>query len=107
MHVASARAALALPFEAVHADGALTTIRLIGGIEARTQFGDDSVSGTLLGQTVSTTLSDDDATFGGFLGVSGEYQTTSGLTAYANAEGLIETEAAWQISATAGLRIAF
>lgn len=107
VHVASARAALALPFEAVHADGALTTIRLIGGIEARTQFGDDGVSGTLLGQTVSTTLSDDDATFGGFLGVSGEYQTTTGLTAYANAESLIETDAAYQISATAGLRIAF
>lgn len=107
LHLASARAALALPFEAIHADGALTTLRLIGGIEARTQFGDDRVSGRLLGQTVATTLDDDDATFGGFLGLSGEYQTTSGLTAYANAEGLLETNSAYQISATAGLRVAF
>jgi hypothetical protein len=107
VHVASARAAIALPFERNEADGALTTLRLIGGLEARTQFGDDSVSGTLLGQTVSTTLSDDDAAFGGFLGLSGEYQTTTGLTAYANAEALLETNSAWQASATAGLRIAF
>jgi len=107
IHVASARASLALPFEAIHTDGALTTLRLIGGVEARTQFGDDTISGTLLGQTVSTTPSDDDATLGGFLGLSGEYQTTSGLTAYANAEALLETNSAYQLSATAGLRIAF
>ena len=107
VHIASARAALALPFEALHANGALTTIRLIGGVEARTQFGDDGVSGTLLGQTVTTTLDDDDAVFGGFLGLSGEYQATNGLTAFANAEALLETDAAYQISANAGLRIAF
>ncbi|WP_375567965.1 autotransporter domain-containing protein [Ahrensia marina] len=107
VHIASARAALALPFEALHANGALTTIRLIGGIETRTQFGDDGISGTLLGQTVSTTLDDDDTALGGFLGLSGEYQTSSGLTAYANAEAMLETNSAYQISATAGLRIAF
>lgn len=107
LHLASARAALALPFERIATDGALTTLRLIGGIEARTQFGDDTVSGTLLGQTVSAALDGDDSTFGGFLGLSGEYQTTSGLTAYANAEGLLETNSAYQISANAGLRIAF
>jgi len=107
IHVASARAALALPFEAIHAYGALTTLRLIGGVEARTQFGDNGVSGTLLGQTVSTTLDDDDAVLGGFLGLSGEYQTTTGLTAYANVEGLIEADASWQLSANAGLRMAF
>jgi len=107
IHIAAARAALALPFEALHADGVLTTIRLIGGVEARTQFGDDAISGTLLGQTVSTTLDDDDATLGGFLGLSGEHQTSSGLTAYANAEAMLETNSAYQISATAGLRVAF
>jgi hypothetical protein len=107
IHVASARATLALPFERVEADGALTTVRLIGGVQARTQFGDDGVSGTLLGQAVSTTLSDDDASFGGFVGLAAEYQTTSGLTAYANAEALLETNSAYQLSATAGLRIAF
>lgn len=107
IHVTSARAALALPFEAIHADGALTTLRLIGGVEARTQFGDNGVSGTLLGQTVSTTLDDDDAVLGGFLGLSGEYQTTTGLTAYANVEGLVEADASWQLSANAGLRMAF
>jgi hypothetical protein len=107
VHVASARATLALPFERVEADGALTTVRLIGGVQARTQFGDDGVSGTLLGQAVSTTLSDDDASFGGFVGLAAEYQTTSGLTAYANAEALLETNSAYQLSATAGLRIAF
>ncbi|WP_375568335.1 autotransporter domain-containing protein [Ahrensia marina] len=107
VHIASARAALALPFEALHANGALTTISLIGGIEARTQFGDDAISGTLLGQTVSTTLDDDDTALGGFLGLAGEHQTSSGLTAYANAEAMLETNSAYQISATAGLRIAF
>jgi hypothetical protein len=107
VHVASARAALTLPFEAAHADGALTTLRLIGGLEARTQFGDDSVSGSLLGQAVSTTLGGDDESLGGFLGLSGEYQTASGLTAYANTEAMLETNSAWQASATAGLRIAF
>lgn len=107
IHIASARAALALPFEAIHADGALTTLRLIGGVEARTPFGDNGVSGTLLAQTVSTTLDDGDAVLGGFLGLSGEYQTTTGLTVYANAEALLETNSAYQISAAAGLRIAF
>lgn len=107
VHVASARATITLPFERVEANGALTTLRLIGGLEARTQFGDDTVSGTLLGQAVSTTLGGDDQTLGGFLGLSGEYQTTIGLTAYANAEALIETDASWQLSATAGLRVAF
>lgn len=107
VHIASARAALALPFERIEADGALTTLRLIGGVEARTQFGDDSVSGTLLGQSVSATLDDDDFTAGAFVGLAGEYQTTTGLTAYANAEALLETDKAYQISANAGLRIAF
>ncbi|MEQ8658536.1 MAG: autotransporter outer membrane beta-barrel domain-containing protein [Hyphomicrobiales bacterium] len=107
VHVASARAAITLPVERVDANGALTALRLIGGLEARTQFGDDTVSGTLLGQAVSTTLGGDDQTLGGFLGLSGEYQTTTGLTAYANAEALIETDASWQLSATAGLRVAF
>lgn len=107
IHIASARAALALPFEANHTDGALTTIRMIGGLEVRTQFGDDAISGTLLGQSVSTTLDDDDVALGGFLGLAGEYQTPSGLTAYANAEGLVQADASWQLSANAGLRIAF
>lgn len=107
VHVASVRAALALPFEATHADGSLTTLRLIGGVEARTQFGDGDVTGTLLGQSVSTTLDDDDASLGGFLGLSAEYQATTGFTAYADAEGLLETDASWQLSARAGLRIAF
>ncbi|MEO0382166.1 MAG: autotransporter domain-containing protein [Pseudomonadota bacterium] len=107
VHVASARAALALPFEASHASGVVTTLRLIGGVEARTQFGDDGVSGTLLGQSVSTTLDDDDATLGAFFGLSGEYQTTTGLTAYADAEALLETDMAYQLSATTGLRVAF
>jgi hypothetical protein len=107
IHIASARAALSLPFEAAHADGAVTTLRLIGGVEARTRFGDDDVSGTLLGQSVSTTLDDDNFGAGAFVGLAGEYQTTTGLTAYANAEALLETDAAWQVSATAGLRIAF
>ncbi|MBO6673697.1 MAG: autotransporter outer membrane beta-barrel domain-containing protein [Rhizobiales bacterium] len=107
IHVASARAALALPFEAAHAGGAVTTLRLIGGVEARTRFGDDDVSGTLLGQSVSTTLDDDNFDAGAFVGLAGEYQTTTGLTAYTNAEALLDTNAAWQVSATAGLRIAF
>ncbi len=107
IHVASARAALALPFEQIEADGALSTLRLIGGVEARTQFGNDSVSGVLLGRAVSTTLDDDDFSGGAFVGLAGEYQTTGGMTAYANAEALLETSAAWQLSATAGLRIAF
>lgn len=107
IHVASARAALALPFEAVHIGGAVTTLRLIGGVEARTQFGDDGVSGTLLGQSVSTTLDEEDAVLGAFLGLSGEHQTTNGLTAYADAEALLETNSAYQLSATAGLRISF
>eukprot|EP00752_Nemacystus_decipiens_P019474 g17530.t1 len=107
VHVASARAAIALPFERTEADGALTTLRLIGGLEARTQFGDDTVSGTLLGQAVRSTLDDDDFDAGAFLGLAGEYQTTSGLTAYAQAEAMLDTDLSYQISASAGLRIAF
>lgn len=107
VHVASARASLALPFEAIHANDARTTLRLIGGLEARIQFGDDTISGTLLGQAVSTTLDEDAFTGGAFLGLAGEYETTSGLTAYANVEAMLETDMAYQISATAGLRIAF
>lgn len=107
IHLASARAAIALPFEAHHADGAVSTLRLIAGVEGRTQFGDDTVSGTLLGQVVSATLDDDDFTAGAFVGLAGEVETTTGMTAYANVEGLIETDASWQASATAGLRIAF
>lgn len=107
VHVASARAAVALPFERVEADGALTTLRLIGGVEARTQFGDDTVSGTLLGQAVSSTLDDDDFAAGAFLGFSAEHQTTNGLTAYADAEALLETDMSFQLSANVGLRIAF
>ncbi|GAB5510659.1 MAG: hypothetical protein Rhims3KO_20600 [Hyphomicrobiales bacterium] len=107
VHLASARAALALPFEAVHADGAITTLRLIGGVEARTQFGEDTISGTLLGQAVSTTLDNDAFTGGAFLGLAGEYETTSGLTAYANLEAMLETNMSYQLSATAGLRITF
>jgi hypothetical protein len=107
VHIASARAALTLPFERVEADGVTTTLRLTGGVEAQTQFGDDTVSGTLLGQAVSTTLDDDNFGAGAFLGLSGAYETASGVTAYANAEAMIETDASWQFSATAGLRIAF
>lgn len=107
VHIASARAALALPFERIEAVGALTTLRLIGGLEARTQFGDDTISGTLLGQAVSTTLDDDAFTGGAFLGLAGEYETTTGLTAYANLEAMLETDMSYQLSATAGLRIAF
>ncbi|CAN0600031.1 unnamed protein product, partial [Ectocarpus sp. 12 AP-2014] len=69
IHVASARAALALPFEATHIGGAVTTLRLIGGLEARTQFGENTISGVLLGQAVSTTLDDEEATLGAFLGL--------------------------------------
>jgi hypothetical protein len=107
IHIASARAALALPFQAAHTGGAATTLRLIGGIEARTRFGDDAISGTLLGQSVTTALDDKDVTLSAFLGLSGEYQTTSALTAYANAEILLENNASYRLSATAGLRIAF
>lgn len=107
VHIASARAALTLPFERIEADGALTTLRLIGGLEARTQFGDDTIAGTLLGQAVSTTLDDDAFTGGAFLGLAGEYETTTGLTAYANLEAMLETDMSYQLSATAGLRIAF
>ncbi|GAB5510660.1 MAG: hypothetical protein Rhims3KO_20610 [Hyphomicrobiales bacterium] len=107
VHIASARAALALPFEAVHADGAITTLRLIGGVEARGQFGEDTISGTLLGQAVSTSLDDNAFTGGAFLGLSGQYETTSGLTAYANLEAMLETDMSYQLSATAGLRTAF
>lgn len=107
VHIASARAALTLPFERIEANGATTTQRLTGGVEARTQFGDDTVSGTLLGKAVSTTLDDDNFAGGAFVGLSGTYETASGVTAYANAEAMIETDASWQFSAAAGLRIAF
>lgn len=107
IHLASARATLALPFERVEANGATTTLRVTGGVEARTQFGDDTVSGTLLGQTVSTTLDDDDFSAGAFVGLSGDYETTGGLTAYANVEAMIENDASWQMSLQAGLRIRF
>lgn len=107
VQVASARATLALPFEQVAASGALTTLRLIGGLEARTRFGDDAISGTLLGQAVSTSLDDRSFAGGAFLGLSVEHETTSGLTAYADLEAMLETDMSYQLTANAGLRIAF
>lgn len=91
----------------IHADGALTMLRLNGGVEARTQFGDDTVSGTELGQADTITLDNDAFNGGAFLGLSGENPATTDLTAYANAEAMLETEMAYQLSTNAGLRIAF
>ena len=107
VHIGVARAALALPVERTSDDGSHSRLTLTGGIEGRTQFGDDTLSGTLLAQNITFDPGSDDGAIAGFAGITGEHTTPGGLTAFMSIEGKVEDEDTHQVSARGGIRVRF
>lgn len=107
VHVGVARLQVALPREKVTSDGSLLSYRVQAGLEARTNFGGDTVDGVLLGQNISFNTGDDIDTLGGYLSLSGEYQTQNGLIVSAGTEAIYESSGSYQFSARAGLEFRF
>lgn len=107
IHLGIARAALALPMERQSEDGGHSRLTLTGGIEGRAQFGDETLSGTLLAQNIVFDPGGDDSIIAGFAGVTGEHTTARGLTAFISLEGKIEDEGTHQVSARGGIKFRF
>lgn len=108
LHLATARLGVTLPYDWAHADGSLTSLSLTGGVEARRQFGSTTQRGVLLGQSIAFEAGGDgDDALGGFVGLDAEHQVSAATTLYANAEAMLETGNAIQLSARAGFRVAF
>ncbi len=107
VHVGVARLQIAAPHQRVTASGSLLKYRVQGGLEARTNFGGDSVDGVLLGQDIRFDTGGDDNVLGGFVNLSGEYQTRNGLIVSAGTEAIYETSGSYQLSARAGLEFRF
>lgn len=108
LHLATARLGVTLPYDWAHADGSQTSLRLTGGVEARHQFGSTTQRGVLLGQSIAFEAGGDgDDALGGFVGLDAEHQISAATTLYANAEAMLETGNAIQLSARAGFRVAF
>ena len=106
VHVGVARLQVALPARKVTANGSLMRYRIEARLEARTNFGGDSVDGILLGQNISFNTGDDNA-LGSFLSLAGEYQAQSGLIISARTEAIYETSGSYQVSARAGVEFKF
>ncbi len=107
VHIGVARLQVAAPYETVFADGSAFRYRVKAGIEARTNFGGETIDGALLGQNISFNPGGDDDTFGGYAGLSGEYDTGSGFVLTAGTEGLIDTVGSYQLSGRAGVSFRF
>lgn len=108
LHLATARLGVTLPYDWAHADGSQTSLSLTGGVEARRQFGSTTQRGVLLGQSIAFEAGGDgDDALGGFVGLDAEHQISAATTLYANAEAMLETGNAIQLSARAGFRVAF
>ncbi|MEP3279242.1 MAG: autotransporter outer membrane beta-barrel domain-containing protein, partial [Stappiaceae bacterium] len=107
VHIGVARLQLAAPYENIFADGSAFRYRLKAGIEARTNFGGETIAGALLGQNISFNPGGDDNTLGGYVGLSGEYDTGGGLVLTAGTEGLVETTGSYQFSGRAGVKFRF
>lgn len=107
VHVGQARAQLAVPLNHGGSDGARSRLMLKGGVEARTQFGDRDVSGTLLAQNIVFDPGGDRNAIGAFTGLSVEHTTANGLTFHATVEGLIEDDGSTQVSGKSGVKFRF
>ncbi len=107
VHIGVMRLQIAAPFESVSADGSFLSYRLRAGLEARTNFGGDTIEGALLGQDISFNPGGDDSVLGGYLSLSGEYLMANGMNIEAGAEGIIESTGSYQVSAYAGLEFRF
>jgi len=106
VHLLLGRAALALPTDYVHPDGARTSLTPSLGVQGRTQFGDDDVEGALEGIDIDFSTGKDKA-LGAFAGLRLEHETARGLTLFAAAEGLVEDDGSTQLSGKGGLRLPF
>ena len=106
VHLLLGRAALALPTDYVHPDGALTRLTPSLGVQGRTQFGDDDVEGTLAGIDIDFSTGKDKA-LGAFAGLRLEHETAKGLNLFAAAEGLIEDDGSTRFSGKGGMRLRF
>lgn len=107
VHLGTARAGLTLPVEQELEDGGLARLKLTGGVEGRTQFGGQTLSGALLGQSIVFDPGGDSSALAGFAGLTGEYAAANGLTLFATVEGQLETTGSRQASAWLGLRKRF
>lgn len=107
VHVGTARLQIAVPHQKINADGSVLRLRAQTGLEARTNFGGDSIDGVLLGQDISFNTGGDTTTLGGFLSLSSEYLTQNGLTISGGAEAIYESAGTYQLSARAGIEFEF
>ncbi len=107
VHMGIARLKIAAPKQKITGDGSIFSYRVQVGLDARTNFGGDSVDGVLLGQNISFNTGGDNNTIAGFLNLSGEYQTQNGLTFSAGTEAILETSGAYQYSGRVGLEFRF
>jgi len=107
IHLGVARAALALPLTKTYSDGAQARWIWTAGIEGRTQFGGDSISGTLAGQGIAFNAGGRDSTVGLFGSYRAELASPLGHTVYAVVEGLAEQDGSYQLSGKAGFRVRY
>ncbi|MGD1888100.1 MAG: autotransporter domain-containing protein [Cohaesibacteraceae bacterium] len=107
LHLGSARGTVTLPFERMLSSGQQATLRLTLGAELRAQLGDDSLTGTLLGQSVSTSLDEDRFDFAAIAGLDYEQSLSNSLSAFARAETRIEIDGSFGVQAQIGLRGSF
>lgn len=107
VHVGMARLKVAVPKEVTTGNGSILNYRVQAGIDARTNFGGDSIDGVLLGQNINFNTGGDNNTLGGFLNVSGDYQMQNGLIFSAGTEAIFETSGSYQFSGRVGLEFRF
>ncbi|MCB1478941.1 MAG: autotransporter domain-containing protein [Rhodobiaceae bacterium] len=105
LHQGTVRLGMHLP-RTVKVDGGVLTTRATFGIEGRTNFGDDVLTGTLLGQGIAFTAGDDEV-LAGFLALTAEFLSMSGMTAYGAVETQVDTTSAVQVAAKAGVKVPF
>lgn len=107
IHVGVARLQLTVPFEFEEADIVKGRISLRGGVEGRTQFGDDDVSGSLLGQRIAFDPGGYSNAAAVFAGLDAEYTPARGISLFVAGEVLGERRGAGRASGIAGLRVRF
>jgi len=105
-HLLVARAALTAPLAQANDNGDVMRLAVTGGIEARTQFGSNAITGQALGQTIAFDAGHRDG-YGVFAGLKLQYQTSSTLQLFSDTEGQKENDGTFKLSAKAGLKAAF
>jgi uncharacterized protein with beta-barrel porin domain len=106
VHQGTVRAGIRFPRSWDTGNGIMTA-RATFGLEGRSTFGEDTLTGSLLGQGITFSPNDNDGVLAGFAGFNAELLTRSGITAYAAIETKVETESAIQLSAKGGIRVPF